>query len=88
MCEEYEGIASQALATPANTEQLMELKHAIKKVRETTIFELEERIIKAKKRLEFLVSATILPIPPESRVMVQSDPTLAQPQSNVAIFRA
>ena len=58
MCEEYESIANKALATPANTEQLMELKNAIIKVREGTIFELEERILKAKKRLEFLVDYT------------------------------
>ena len=33
LCDEYELIAEKALATPPNTEQLMELKAFIEKVR-------------------------------------------------------
>jgi len=32
LCDDYEEIAEKALATPANTEQLMELKAYIQKV--------------------------------------------------------
>ena len=67
LCEEYEAIANKALATPANTEQLMELKHYIAGIRETDIFALEERIILAKKRLEFLVDYTSMS-PAEMRI--------------------
>ena len=32
LCDEYETIAEKALATPANTEELMELKSFVEKV--------------------------------------------------------
>eukprot|EP00116_Pleurobrachia_bachei_P013049 sb/3473311/ len=45
----------------------MELKHYIAGIRETEIFALEERIILAKKRLEFLVDYTSMS-PAEMRI--------------------
>lgn len=55
MCEEYEKIAEKALATPPNTETLMELQAYIQKVETETIFELEKKLNQAKNRLGFLV---------------------------------
>ena len=55
LCDEYEEIAEKALTTPANTEQLMQLKEYINNVENETIFELENRLVKAKERLSFLI---------------------------------
>ena len=55
LCDDYEMIAEKALTTPANTEQLIELKEFIDKVEKETIFVLEKRLIEAKNRLTFLV---------------------------------
>ncbi|XP_074662516.1 dynein axonemal heavy chain 7-like [Tubulanus polymorphus] len=58
LCDEYEAIAEKAMTTPANTEQLIELKEYINKVETVTIFELENRLMDAKDRLAFLVEHT------------------------------
>lgn len=55
LCDDYEAIAEKALTTPANTEQLMELKAYIEKVESETIYVLEKRLVAAKNRLTFLV---------------------------------
>lgn len=55
LCDEYEEIAEKALTTPANTEQLMQLKEYINNVENETIYELENRLVKAKERLSFLI---------------------------------
>ncbi|XP_070188303.1 dynein axonemal heavy chain 7-like isoform X3 [Littorina saxatilis] len=54
LCDDYEGIAEKALTTPANTEELMELKAYIEKVESDTIFVLEKRLAASKERLTFL----------------------------------
>ncbi|XP_006814570.1 dynein axonemal heavy chain 7-like [Saccoglossus kowalevskii] len=54
LCEEYEAIAEKALTTPANTEQLMELKIFIEKVENETVFEMEKQLVEARDRLAFL----------------------------------
>lgn len=62
MCDEYEAIAEKALTTPANTEQLIELKLFIEKVEKDTVFQLEKKLVQAKDRLAFLVDhATFSP---------------------------
>lgn len=48
--KEYEVIADKALTTPTDTEHLMTLKEEIVKVVETTLPELETRIIEARHR--------------------------------------
>ncbi|XP_033097643.1 dynein heavy chain 7, axonemal-like isoform X2 [Anneissia japonica] len=55
LCEEYEVIAEKALTTPANTEQLMELKVYIENVEKKTVFELEKELYLSRDRLAFLV---------------------------------
>ena len=52
-------IAEKALTTPANTAELMELKEYIEKVEEKTIYELENKLVQAKNRLEFLVEYAV-----------------------------
>lgn len=54
LCDDYEGIAEKALTTPANTEELMELKAYIEKVESDTIFVMEKRLMASKERLTFL----------------------------------
>ncbi|XP_064598423.1 dynein axonemal heavy chain 7-like [Liolophura sinensis] len=63
LCADYELIAEKALTTPANTNQLMELKEYIEKVESDTIFKMERRLIEAKDRLKFLADhATFSPV--------------------------
>ncbi|XP_013422101.1 dynein heavy chain 7, axonemal isoform X2 [Lingula anatina] len=54
LCDDYEKISEKALATPANTEQLIELNTYITNVEKKEIFELEKRLVSAKDRLAFL----------------------------------
>ncbi|XP_070569551.1 dynein axonemal heavy chain 7-like isoform X2 [Ptychodera flava] len=54
LCEDYEAIAEKALTTPANTEQLVELKSYIEKVETETIHEMEKQLVQARDRLAFL----------------------------------
>ena len=54
MCEEFEEIAEKALTTPANTSELMELKAYIEHVEDTTVYELENRLIQARVIAETL----------------------------------
>ena len=54
LCDDYESIAEKALTTPANTEELMELKAYIEKVESDTIFVMEKRLAASKERLTFL----------------------------------
>ena len=54
LCDDYESIAEKALTTPANTEELMELKAYIEKVESDTIFVMEKRLNASKERLTFL----------------------------------
>ncbi|XP_076459412.1 dynein axonemal heavy chain 7-like [Babylonia areolata] len=54
LCDDYESIAEKALTTPANTEELMELKAYIEKVESDTIFVMEKRLSASKERLTFL----------------------------------
>ncbi|KAK7506434.1 hypothetical protein BaRGS_00002546, partial [Batillaria attramentaria] len=54
LCDDYESIAEKALTTPANTEELMELKAYIEKVESDTIFVMEKRLMASKERLTFL----------------------------------
>ncbi|XP_052080869.1 dynein axonemal heavy chain 7-like isoform X1 [Mytilus californianus] len=56
--KEYEEIAQKALTTPANTEQLMELKVYIEKVESDIIFQLEKKLVESKDRLTFLFDHT------------------------------
>jgi dynein heavy chain len=56
--KEYEEIAQKALTTPANTEQLMELKEYIEKVESDIIFQLEKKLVESKDRLTFLFDHT------------------------------
>ncbi|XP_078701931.1 dynein axonemal heavy chain 7-like isoform X3 [Branchiostoma floridae x Branchiostoma belcheri] len=58
LCEEYELIAEKALTTPANTQELMELKQYIEKVEKQDIVEMDKRLEEAKNRLVFLVDCT------------------------------
>jgi hypothetical protein len=55
LCNEFEEIARKALTTPANTQQLMELKAFMEKVESETMYSLEKKLIQAKNRLAFLV---------------------------------
>ena len=55
LSDEYENIAEKALTTPANTDQLMELKVYIKKVEDVMMYDLEKKLVEAKNRLVFLV---------------------------------
>ena len=59
LCEEFEMIAEKALTTPANTAELMELKAYIENVEEKTIYELENKLVQARNRLEFLVEYAV-----------------------------
>ncbi len=62
LCAEFESIAEKCLTTPANTAQLMELKHAVEKAETETIFELEKKLFQARIRLDFLLDiATLTP---------------------------
>lgn len=62
LCAEYESIAEKCLTTPANTNQLMELKTAVEKAETETIFELEKKLFQARIRLDFLLDiATMTP---------------------------
>ena len=54
LCDDYEEIAEKALTTPANTEQLMELKAYIEKVESDIIFKMEKRLYSSQDRLAFL----------------------------------
>ena len=45
-------IADKALTTPANTEQLMELKQFIAKAEEKDLVQLEDRMLEARHRSE------------------------------------
>ena len=54
LCDDYEQIAEKALTTPANTEQLMELKAYIEKVESDIIFKMEKRLYQSQERLAFL----------------------------------
>lgn len=54
LCDDYEQIAEKALTTPANTEQLMELKAYIEKVESDIIFKMEKRLYASQERLAFL----------------------------------
>ena len=56
--QEYEKIAEKALTTPANTDQLMELKEYIEKVEEKDIFVLEQRMVDSMGRLKILIEHT------------------------------
>lgn len=46
----YEEIAEKALTTPANTEQLMELKEYMEKVQQTEMLKLEKKMDEARQR--------------------------------------
>ena len=48
-------MADKALTTPQNTEHLMELTEYMQNAEQKTIFELEERMIAARDRVQFLV---------------------------------
>ncbi|XP_039266483.2 dynein axonemal heavy chain 7-like isoform X2 [Styela clava] len=58
LCKEFEDIANKALTTPANTEELVELKEYVAKVRTTDMLELEKKLVVCKDRLAFLVDFT------------------------------
>jgi len=55
LCNEFEEIAEKALTTPANTQQLMDLKTFMDKVEFETMYSLEKKLLQAKNRLTFLV---------------------------------
>lgn len=57
--KEYESIAERALTTPNNTEQLMELKEYIQQVQTKDMLVLEDRMIQAKQRIQFLVMISL-----------------------------
>ena len=67
---DYEDIAERALTTPANTEELMELKAFIEKVESDTIFVMEKRLSASKERLTFLSDHAHFS-PPEIRLNAQ-----------------
>ena len=54
--KEYEVVADKALTTPQNTEHLMELTEYMENAEKKTMLELEERMIAARDRVQFLVS--------------------------------
>ena len=49
-------MADKALTTPQNTEHLMELTEYMENAEKKTMLELEERMIAARDRVQFLVS--------------------------------
>jgi dynein heavy chain, axonemal len=55
LCDEFESIAEKCLTTPSNTAHLMELKAAVQKAENETIYELEKKLFQARIRLEFLL---------------------------------
>ena len=62
LCAEFESIAEKCLTTPSNTAHLMELKAAVEKAENETIFELEKKLFQARIRLDFLLDiATLTP---------------------------
>ena len=58
LCDEFEEIAQKALTTPANTQELMELKTFMEKVESETMYDLERKLIRAKSTLAFLLEYT------------------------------
>ena len=56
LLEEYKELASKAMKTPADTEELIELDEYIIKQKDTGIKELESRLQDSVKRVKFLVS--------------------------------
>ncbi|XP_024258908.2 dynein axonemal heavy chain 7 isoform X2 [Oncorhynchus tshawytscha] len=55
LCDEFEKIADNALSTPPNTQELMELKAFVDKVEATEMPLLETKLSESKTRLCFLV---------------------------------
>ena len=70
--KEYESIAEKALTTPSSTEHLMELKEYIQTVKTKEMIVLEDRIIQARQRIQFLVSHPSLSLSPSFSVFVLS----------------
>jgi dynein heavy chain len=60
LCKEYETISDKALTTPNNTQQLMELKEYIDGVKNKELPLLDDKIIQAKQRIQFLVAHSTL----------------------------
>lgn len=58
LCGMFDGIASKALTTPANTEELIELQAYVKEVRTKQMPEMEKQLVTCKDRLAFLVDFT------------------------------
>ena len=54
----FDGIASKALMTPANTEELIELQAYVADVRKKQMPEMEKQLVTCKDRLAFLVDFT------------------------------
>ncbi|XP_062475626.1 dynein axonemal heavy chain 7 isoform X1 [Pezoporus occidentalis] len=55
LCDEYERISEKALSLPANTQELMELKDAVKNIQTCDLIELEQKLADAVKYIVFLV---------------------------------
>nr|XP_033800562.1 dynein heavy chain 7, axonemal [Geotrypetes seraphini] len=55
LCSDFEKIAENALTTPQNTHELMELKAYVKKVESRDMVLMEHKLLEAKNRLAFLV---------------------------------
>ncbi|XP_015723152.1 dynein heavy chain 7, axonemal isoform X2 [Coturnix japonica] len=55
LCNEFEKISEKALSTPANTQELMELKDCIKKMETEDMLELEQQLEVASKYIVFLI---------------------------------
>jgi len=60
LCEGYDDIAAKALTTPANTEQLIELREYIDKVENETFYDLEKKLVEVQERWNFLVDFTTI----------------------------
>jgi dynein heavy chain len=58
LCGLFDSIASKALTTPANTEELMELQVYVADVRAKQMPEMEKQLVTCKDRLAFLVDFT------------------------------
>ena len=54
LCQQYENISQTALSSPDNTEELVELKEKVAKIRTYTMVEKEQELNQAAQRLVFL----------------------------------